>query len=490
VSLEHRVVRSVSWMGSLTAVSQAVSWAVTIIIAHLLLPEDYGLMAMATIITGYALSLSELGLGSAIIQRSELSEEELSSAFWLLTLLAVVLALACVPASYATAWLMSEPRVIPLTQAVSIVFVLTGFQIVPSSLLRKRMDFRAVGSIEMAATLASSVSMLCIAALGGRVWTLLLGSVILAATRTILYFVKARWWPSWHFDLWRCRGLLWFGVTIAGGRTLFYIGENIDKYLAGRSWSPGALGLYSFALSLAQLPTNKIVGLINSVSYPALAEVQADRSRFSRLYLHICKATAAVTLPLYLSGFLLGGEIVSIVLGPKWMPMSTAFQVLCIGQLFTSLNAVNGFAHAASGRPAWSVYYQLCSIPCMGVSFAIGAHFGLMGMVIPWVSTYAVLSVAAILDSLRRLEIPISAYVGALSVPLGATVAFVSAFWVGGRLVAFVVPTLARTLPALMLVGLLASAVYAMCFWVFDHDYVAGLWRLALQREAGAQGIQ
>ncbi len=147
MSIEKKVVGSISWLAIFKFGSQAFSWMVTIIVARLLVPDDYGLLALATIITGYAEIFSELGLGAAIIQSPKLKDEDLSSIFWFGMLVSLLFAAFCFVAAPLTASLFNEPRVIVLTQAVSIIFILSGLQIVPLNLLKKEMDFKQVGLI-------------------------------------------------------------------------------------------------------------------------------------------------------------------------------------------------------------------------------------------------------------------------------------------------------------------------------------------------------
>ena len=118
-------------------ITQGVSWMVTITIARILVPKDYGLMSMSTILTGYAMVFCELGLGNAVIQRLDVTRKDLSSVFWFLLGISIIFAGLCYPLSFLTAHIMHEPRVIPITQSVALIFILNGLQIIPLSLIRK-----------------------------------------------------------------------------------------------------------------------------------------------------------------------------------------------------------------------------------------------------------------------------------------------------------------------------------------------------------------
>lgn len=421
MSLEAKIFKGVSWMAFFNFFSQCVSWTITVLIARILLPSDYGLMAMSTIITGYALNLSDIGLGNAIIQRPQVSKNELSSVFWFTIGIAFLLAASCIPISYLTAYIMHEPRVIPVTQVVALVFILNGLQIVPSSILRKEMNFKAIGKIDMISVIVSSGFMLIIAKAGGGVWTLIMGYLIKSLIRTILLFVNSKWYPNLHYNFKESKHFLSFGILVAIGRSLFYVQEKSDKFFAGRAWNSKILGFYTFAQDLAQIPIDKIVSLINNVSFPAFAKAQDNKEHFNSLYLNITKVTAMVVLPIYVGGFFLGENIIRILLNPKWYPMVTVFKFLCLAQILTGMNAINNFVHAAQGRPNWALYYNIAGAVIMPVSFYFATQRGLNDILVPWFSSYVLLTVGWIIISLLKLGIPIRKYLSCLAAPVSAT---------------------------------------------------------------------
>ena len=188
MSVEIKAVKGATWLAIFKFSSQVVSWVATVIVARLLVPDDYGLMAMATIITGYAFIFNELGLGQAIIQSPRVTEKQLSSVFWFSMLLSLFFALFALLVAYPTAFIFNETRVVPLTQTTSILFILSGLQIVPQALLRKEMEFSSIVYIDMIGALVSCICMVIIANLGAGVWTLIGGHIIRSFTRLVLLY--------------------------------------------------------------------------------------------------------------------------------------------------------------------------------------------------------------------------------------------------------------------------------------------------------------
>jgi O-antigen/teichoic acid export membrane protein len=473
VSIESKVFKGVSWIAFFNFFSQSFSWIITLLIANILLPGDYGLMAMATIITDYAFLFNDLGLGSAIIQRPNLTQKELSSIFWFSLGISTVLACCCFPGAYLTAAIMHEPRVIPLTQTVGIIFICSGISIVPSCLLRKEMLFKSTGFIDLACVVISSVCMLVIAKFGGGVWSLLWGRIIRALVRIFLAYRLSKWRPSFHFNFQESKSYLMFGIKIALSRSLFYMQEKADCFFAGRVWKPNVLGLYTFALQLAQIPTDKIAAVINLVAFPAFSKLQNDRDAFNKLFLQITKVTSMIVLPLFMGGFILGELLIHLLLNPKWYPMVGVFRLLCLSQIATSLVAINSWVHTSQGRPGWNIYYNIVSVLLMSVSFYFAVQHGLNAIIIPWLTTYIIIGVIWTLVTIKKMGIPFTRYCLNLSKPFVATALMTLAIECGitvSRLIP--IAGMQHPLAIITFSAIPGILIYSLFFWAFDKSFL------------------
>lgn len=461
-----KILRGASWLGFYKGLSQVFSWIVTIVIARILVPQDYGLMSMATIITGYAQIFSELGLGAALVQKEVITEQEFSSVFWFGVMFGILLAASCYPISYFTARIFSEPRIIPLTQTVSIIFLLGGLSIVPGNILRREFRFRELGFIEMSSTLTSCIGMLAFALLGAGVWTLIFGSILLGIARLFFLYFCARWRPLCHFSWSEASSFIRFGVSMATARSLFYAWNRSDSFFAGRAWTASMLGFYALANQLAKIPTDKIVTLINQVSFSAFSRLQGKSSEFNQLYLDITKVIAIIVFPLFFGAYLVGDNIVKILFNEKWYPMIFIFRYLCIAQIFMAVNSINNFVHASQGRPHWSVMFNLLCGLLMPVSFFFAVQYGLNAIVVPWITVFIVLCLFWIGLTLRKIGIEIRAYGRNLSTPIFATVAMSLA--VAVLRTSPIQNVYASTIGCI----LLGAGTYAGYLWVFDRKFL------------------
>jgi teichuronic acid exporter len=482
VELAEKAVRHTSWFALFRLISQAISWAVTIVVARLLSPADYALSAMATLITGYAELLSEMGIGASIIQKKEPSESELSSIFWFSLAVGVVFAIGCVPIAYITAAIFHEPRVIPLILSISILFIFTGLQVVPLSLMKRDLNYKAVGLNEMQITIISCLGMLVIAHFGGGVWTLIGGRLIRGLARLILVYRTTAWRPKLNWRLGETKAYLHFGILVAASSSAYYVFEVSDRFFAGRAWTAEALGFYLLAMQLAQVPNERLVAAINQVTFALFSRHQDDLRVFADYYLKTIKLTAALVFPIFVSGFLLGDQLVPVLLGDKWVPMTTLFRYLCLAQILVTLNAVVGFVHMALGKPIKAVYFNMACAVLMSISYYFAVKYQKEAILIPWFTTYFLITLVWLGTTNVRLGISTLRYLGALRIPVFG-VAVVAAIDMGLRQVELISGLgMSITLP----IKILCSGLgYCLVFWLFDREFVSSV-RMLKKKPASA----
>jgi O-antigen/teichoic acid export membrane protein len=268
-----------------------------------------------------------------------------------------------------------------------------------------------------------------------------------------------------------------FGVSVAVGGSLFYLYSKADRFFGGRALASTALGYYCFALQLSQLPTEKIVVLINQVSFSAFSQLQDEAAKFKKFYLNITKMTATLVIPIFVGGFLMGGDVVRVILNEKWFPMIPLFEYLCIAQIMTAMNAVNNFVHTAQGRPNWSLYFNAAMALFFPVSFYFAVQHGLKAILIPWFTTYLFMCTAWMLVTLKKIGISVGVYGRNLVNPLAATLmmsAIVMICKYAFNPVRFHEPPVFAVIAEV----LFGTFVYAFYLWRFDRGLFEGVRRL------------
>ena len=469
------------WLSSFRALQQVISWTTTIIVARILLPQDYGLMEMATVLVGYVALFSELGLGAAIIQRRNINENDLSSTFWFTICLGLILALICFLLAYPTVALFNESRILRIAQFAATIYLLGALLIVPQNILMREVKFKELGFIDFIGTIFSCISMILMALSGFGVWTLIGGHFIRKLTQAILTFFIVSWRPKFHFNFKEVRPYLKFGLNIAGARSLRYVYTKSDRFFGGRFLGAQPLGYYSFALQLASIPTDRIVSLIQQVSFPVFSKYQDDIEKFKNLYLKITKFIAMITFPIFIGGAFLAEEIVTVILGPKWTPMIFPFRILCLTQLVASITTINNIANNAQGRPHWGLYFHIFNTAFLPLGFYFTCKYGINTLVLPWITIFPLICVVWILVTLKKIHITIFEYFRNLLHPIGASIFMLAGLSVvkhSGNLSIF---TKTSLVPLFFLI-LIGAIIYLSYIVIFEKEELVAMWKLSRAR--------
>lgn len=405
MSLERKAIKGAKWLALFRTGGQAISWLTTIFVARMLSPNDYGLMEMATIFTGYIFLFSELGLGAAIVQKSEIKQEELSSLFWLLLLWAFFLGVACCFLAYPTALFFNNNKLIRVTQVSSLLFIIGALIIVPRNVLQRDVEFKKIGFIEASSTVSSCAFMLFSAKMGWGVWTLIGGFIVGSSARAILYSYVSGWRPLLYFSFKETKQYLKFGLNVSLSNSLAYIYNKSDRFFGGKFLGSITLGYYAMAQQLANMPSEKIIFIINSVSFPVLSRYQDDEDKFNIFYLRVTALTAMVVLPLYSGAIMVADLLIPLVLGEKWQLTVIPFKMLCFSQLILSLTSINSFMFNAKGRPVINLYVNVTYILLLPGAFYISVQHGLEMLAVPLVTIVPLVKILQHTFALKFLSI-------------------------------------------------------------------------------------
>ena len=215
--------------------------------------------------------------------------------------------------------------------------------------------------------------------------------------------------------------------------------------------------------------------LINQVSYPAFSRLQADQEKFNKFYLDIIKVTATIVLPLFVGGFMVGGELITVLLGDKWVPIIFIFEWLCLSQIITAINGYNNFVHDARGKPKLALLYNFICASTMSVSFYFAVKSGFNSILIPWFTVYLFISVGWIVFTLSELNIGIVRYLKMLVTPFVATILMALVIKYADHLIHNYIPAgemIVFVLLIKIIVGVLSFGIY---IGIFDKKLINDL---------------
>jgi len=322
------VYAGVRWSAASRYGAQGVQVLVSLVLARLLAPEYFGLLSMATVITGFAAVFKNLGFSTVIIQRKELTDELLSTLFWVTLALCILTTAVVFAVAPVTAWIYRDERVTPIVAVLSINFLLSGFDMVPRSLLQRQMAFNSLAIREISAVAVEGATSMTLAILGWGVWALVLGSLTGHTAQILLVNIVCPFRPRFAFDRLGLRECLGFGLNLTGHSIFDFFARNADNLIIGIFLGPVALGYYALAYKLVLLPRDSINKVVERVLLPAFSRMQDDEQRLANAYLRSRAAIALVAFPMMLGIAVIARPFTDVVLGTKWLPAVPLFYVL------------------------------------------------------------------------------------------------------------------------------------------------------------------
>ena len=374
--------------GVLTLTSQGARFILqmisTVVLARLLTPADFGLVAMVTAITGFVALFTDAGLSHATVQRQEITHDQVSTLFWINVALGVLLMFVTATLAPAVAWFYSEPRLTGITLAVAGMFILSGLTVQHDALLKRQMRYRPLAIRNIVASAAGVLVAIVMAWQGAGYWALLALPATMSLVQMLLSWCMVNWRPGLPRRSAEVRSMLIFGGNLMGSNAIAHISRNADNVLIGWFWGPGPLGLYSRAYSLLMLPLHQFNAPIAAVAMPAFSRIQDDPERYARYYLRTINMIMWMSAPLI--GFLFVGAepVIVLTLGDQWRDSAVVFQILAVSALTQPLYNSIGWLFVSRGRTDRLLKLGLFILAAVVCSFVIGLPFGIRGVALSY----------------------------------------------------------------------------------------------------------
>jgi PST family polysaccharide transporter len=352
----------------------------TMVLARLLTPSVFGLIAMMTAVTGFLALFKDLGLSTATVQKRQVTHEEVNFLFWVNVTVSAVLMIVVAALGPALALLYREPALTLITAVTSIGFLFDGLGVQHAALLQRQMRFVALTVIQVSAMAISVAVAIVMALCGTGYWALVAMSIVTAAVATVGYWVACSWRPGRPRRAAGVREMLAFGGYLTGFNTVNYFARNMDNVLIGWRWGPGPLGLYSRAYSILMLPLQQINAPAATVAVPSLSRLQDEPDRYRRAYREVLGKLTLVTAPLVALMTATSGWIIAIVLGPQWHGAAAIFAWLGIAAFVQPVTNTTGWLFITQHRTREFFIWGLIGSAIAVASFVVGLPHGPVGV--------------------------------------------------------------------------------------------------------------
>ncbi len=424
--LRRSLAHGIAWTGGAKWLTQLFTWASTILVARLLGPDPYGLVAMAGVFLGLVTMFTEFGLGTSVVTLRHMTADQIAQVNALAVLLGAAGMLLTCGLAVPLARLYRSPELVWIVAAMSVTFLISGARVVPYSLLQRDLRFRLLAILEGSQGLVYALANLAFALLGFGVWTLVLGGIVsqlFLAGATVVACPHGYRRPR-RRDL---AGVLSFSRDILVGRFAWYVYSNADFFVAGRVLGKSALGAYSLAWTLASIPVEKITALVTRVTPAYFAAAHDDDRTLRRILLDVTEGLAFLTLPATLGLALVAPEFVALFLGSEWSAVTLPLQILCVFASFRSLVTLLPQVLNVKGDAGWTMRLGVATALLLPPAFFVASRWGAVGIALVWVLVYPLFTIPLYRRIHQRIALAARAFVSVLWPTLRGAVAMLAA---------------------------------------------------------------
>lgn len=348
--LERRAAHAVLWSALEIAARYGVQLAVMIVLARLLTPVEFGLIAMLLVFTSLSTLLIDAGFGTALVQRQRTTADDETTVFVFTTVMSLIVAIILWFAAPAIAEFYTQPPLIPLTHLLLLALPLGALGAVPDALLTMRLDFRARTRAEIIASLCSGVLAVVLAWRGFGVWSLAWQILIGIGVRAVLLWRYSGWRPRGRFRAESFRGLFAFGGYMLMSNLLNTLSTRLQSLLIGKLFDSRALGYYTMAQNTQQVPASFISGILTRVGLPVFSTVAEQPEKLLGALRLSLRIAIFLFLPCMIGIAVIAEPLVVLLYGARWAPAAPLLSVLALSAAFWPLHVLNLAAIGARGR--------------------------------------------------------------------------------------------------------------------------------------------
>lgn len=381
-SLRNKTVKGVGW-SAVDNISQiGVSFVVSVVLARLLNPDDYGLLGIIAIFTAVCNAIINGGFSSALIRKTNITDEDYNTTFWVNLIVSIILYILLFIFATAIASFFNRVELIDLTRVSSIGIIIGSLSIVQQTILTKKIDFKTQTKISLISSVGSGVIGILLALMDAGVWALVIQGLSFQLFRVILLFLFNKWHPKIAFSSSSFKDLFGFGWKIMISGLLNTVWVELNQVVIGKYYSPYALGQYTRAEQFSQLLSNNLTTVVQRVTYPVLSTIQDDTDRLVNAYRQIIKNTMFITAISMLFLAAISEPLLYCLIGPKWHDAALYLPLICITGSLYPLHSINLNMLQVQGRSDLFLGLEIIKKIIALAPLFIGAFMGILSMLI------------------------------------------------------------------------------------------------------------
>ena len=426
-ALGRRAARGAAWIAFSFGATQLIAIATNLLLARVLSPQDFGLVAMANLLLAFVGPFHDSGLLPAFVALKERVRESAATIAWSTPVTGLAVAAVTMLAAPLAGALFERPDVVPVIRVLGFVFVLNGLAVAPLAVISKELAFRSKAAVAIVAALTEGTAALVLALRGAGYWSLVGAQLARASVTVLAAWWLAPWKPLGRFVWARFREMARFGRHMVAGNLLGLLGSYLDNIVVGRWLGAEALGLYGTAFRWGRLPAQALGTTANQVAFPSYVAVQAEPARLKAAYLRVLHAVSALALPASLGLLVVAPVLVATLYPPRWAGMVAPLQIFAIFGLVNALVATTGDVFKAAGRPGWIPGLAVVHLPSLAAALWFLTAYGPAGAASGLLLATLVSGAVALTATFRLLGVSLRELAGTLGAPSAAALLMAAA---------------------------------------------------------------
>lgn len=385
-SLRDKATNGVIWSAIERFSVQGVQFILSIIIARLVAPSEYGLIAMLSIFMAIAQSFIDSGFGNALIQKKDRTDIDYSTVFYFNIAIAVAVYLILFFCSPFIAKFYNEPLLDIVAKWVGLNLIISGLTIVQRAQLTITLDFKRQAKASLSGVIIGGIVGITMAYKGYGVWALVAQTLTSGTINSLLLWTFAKWHPSWVFSMESFKRLFAFGSKLLASGLLHTIYLNLYSLVIGRQYSAADVGYYNRAYSLAQFPSTNITQIITRAIYPIQCEMQDDDERLAATFHQYIRLTCFIIFPLMVGLAAVAKPLILLILTDKWLPAAEPLSILCLAYMWYPVMSINNQILNVKGRSDYffkaEVIKKVVAITILILTMPYGVNVLCMGILL------------------------------------------------------------------------------------------------------------
>ncbi|WP_412560012.1 lipopolysaccharide biosynthesis protein [Winogradskyella sp. MIT101101] len=376
--VKSKIIKGGFYLTIVNLLSQLLAIVVNIVLARLLLPEDFGLVALTMTFIGFITLFTNMGFGSSIIHQSDTSQEQLSSIYWLNFGLSITSFLIVISTAHLAADFYDEERLTSIVHIAALSILLNPIFIIHYKLLERDLEFKTISRINLTGTVIGSLAAIAGAFLGFGVYALLLQPLVSSAVRLIFVLICKKWKPSIHFNFKEIKGMVWYSMRFKASNMALYFERNIDYLILGKFFTSVILGYYAFAYNIMYTPVKRISYIFSEVLFPSFSSFKEDKIKIINGYFKSVTLVAMVSVPAMAILAFNAELVIQTVFGNKWNEAIPIVRILCFAGAIQSISQFGGVVFASIGKPEVELYVSIGRTILTILAIVIGVQYGIL----------------------------------------------------------------------------------------------------------------